>query len=280
MENKTENLEPKIQFKIDKPLIFFDLETTGLDFENDRIIEISAIKFFPNGSKQDLYLIINPDGVQISEGAKEKFKDRENKITDEILKKYKTFSHHKDEILNFFKDSNLCGYNIRYFDIPFLVEEFRRNGINDFTPEKNDTKIIDTYNILTKKEPRKLENTYEYYTGKKLENAHSALDDNNAVVEILNKQHEKYYKDEVDFLETANIDCKTDSNGNTIIDFSGMFMRNKEGDIIFGKGKHNGEKISKENISYINWLIEKSNFNNSTKGIAKTIRDWFLRNNK
>jgi len=106
------------------------------------------------------------------------------------------------------------------------------------------------------------------------------LDDNNAVIEILNKQHEKYYKDEVDFLETANIDCKTDSNGNTIIDFSGMFMRNKDGDIIFGKGKHNGEKISKENINYINWLIEKSNFNNSTKGIAKTIRDWFLRNNK
>jgi len=269
----------RLDFKIDKPLIFFDLETTGLDFEKDRIVEISAIKFFPDIDENiKIHYLVNPNGVKISPEALELFSGR---ITDEKLENEPTFLELSKEIFNFFVGCDICGYNIRYFDIPFLVEEFVRAGINDFKPEKNDTKVIDAYNILVKKEPRKLENTYEFYTNKKFEDAHNASSDNIALIEILNKQYEKYYKEDFGekFIEQSSQDCKTDSKGNIIIDFSGMFLRNKDGDIIFGKGKHNGEKLSQENIGYVNWIITTSNFNNSTKGVAKIIKDWFYKKN-
>jgi len=265
-----ENLETiNLNFKIDRPMVFFDLETTGLDFEKDRIVEISAIKFTPDNKRERIEYLINPCGVKISSDALELF---EGRITDEKLESEPTFLEKSRELFEFFSGCDICGYNIRYFDVPFLVEEFLRAGIS-YTPEKSDTRIIDAYNILTKKEPRKLANTYEFYTGKKFEDAHNASSDNLAVVEIMNKQSEKYYDE--NFVEEASQDCKTDSKGNIIIDFSGMFLRNKDGDIIFGKGKHNGEKLSKDNIGYVNWLITSSNFNNSTKNVAKIIKNWF-----
>jgi DNA polymerase-3 subunit epsilon len=260
----------KLNIKIEKPIVFFDLETTGLDMQFDRIVQISAIKYYPNNKIELIEMKFNPVSVKISEEA--------NKIhgfTNEILKNEPTFKSKANELYtNFFKDSDLSGYNILTFDIPFLIEEFKRSGI-DYDPTKDKTKIIDVYKILSRLEPRDLSSTYKYYTGKDLNNAHDADADNFATIEIFKHQIEKYGFD--DPINNADYHTKTDKDGNVMIDFSGLFLKTKENKYVYGKGKHKGEQISSDNMDYLIWVNGKSNFNENTKYVAGKLIEWLNR---
>lgn len=256
-------------------IIFFDLETTGLDLANDRIIEISAIKTDHDLNEKSRFdLLINPDGREIAPDAFAK-----HGKTIEDLKDKKTFGEIAERLFKFFDGCALAGFNILNFDVPFLIEEFKRFGL-EFDPIKNETQIIDAYRILARKEKRDLQNTYRFYTGKDREDWHQATADNEATIEIFREQARRY-----EFKETLNDADKLtrqDDNGNEMIDFSGMFLKTPDEKFIFGKGKHKDKFIddSKDTIDYMGWIIDKSDFNNNTKYVAKKLRDWSIKKMK
>ncbi len=179
---------------LQRPVVFFDIETTGVDIINDRIIELCMIKLNPDGSTEQWKSRFNPEGRKSRLEAIEK-----HGILDDHLLDEDTFSYLAPAINSFLKDADVGGYNIVKFDLPFLCEEFIRAGIPFSYRSK---KIIDTYLILVKMEPRTLEDVYTKYTGNILLNAHSAEDDILATIEIFNKQNEIYdLPDNIDELE-------------------------------------------------------------------------------
>jgi len=178
-----------------RPLAFFDLETTGLDIAHDRIIEISIVKISPDGKEEKYTRRINPT-IPISEESK-----KITGITDEDVKDMPVFKDVAKEIVEFFGNSDLAGYNSNRFDIPLLAEEFIRADI-DFDFEKR--KFVDVQVIYHKKEQRTLSAAYKFYCDKNLEDAHSAEADTYATYEVLKKQIEKYddIKNDINFLSS------------------------------------------------------------------------------
>jgi len=245
---------------LQKPVVFFDLETTGIEIINDRIIEICMIKLYPDGQTKKWYSKINPEGRKSRIEAFEK-----HKITDDELLQENTFSYLASDIHSFLEDSDLGGYNIYRFDLPILCEEFMRAGVPFSYRSK---KIIDTYLILTKMEPRKLEDVYTKYTGKVLENAHSAEDDILATIEIFNKQNEVYKLPEsIEELEKIVIDRSN------LIDLAGKYKL-EDGKVIICFGKHLG-KTFKEAVEsdskYFEWLKNSETFTRDTKVVTNLL---------
>jgi len=249
--------------KFEKPIVFFDVETTGLDIAKDRIIEICMIKIFPDGKKKEkFYSKFNPVGVVIADGAFEK-----HGVTLESLKDEPEFKEKSQEIVDFIKDCDLGGYNCKRFDIPILVEEFYRAQ----TPFNiRNAKVFDGFLIFSKMESRKLEDAYRYYTGKVLENAHTAEADILATIDIFNSQIEKYNFE----TNTEDFD-KIINSDNDNLDFAGKFKK-KDNQVFITFGKHkdkNVNEVFKTDPNYFDWIILSDTFTQDTRYITKRIKD-------
>ncbi len=252
---------------MEKNIVWFDLETTGVNIATDRIIEICMIKTDLKGNVIQTYQsLINPEGVKSRPEALAK-----HGIPDEDLLEYDTFKYLAKEIYDFIGDSYLGGYNVLYYDIPLLVEEFIRAGI---VFNHRGRAIIDPFLIQAKYEPRNLEATYERLIGKKLDGAHRAETDIRATIEIFEKQIEKYEGLPNDPNE---IDRIVNDGRETQVDLSGKFKIgevNGKAEIIFDFGKWKGESfrtVYEKDAGYIEWMINKGEFTAETKIIAKKL---------
>ena len=178
--------------KLKRPLVFFDLETTGTNISKDRIVEICIVKLFPNQKNS-----INLFSQSASRNSKRGYRD--TWVTNEKVKNAPSFNEIGKEIKSLIENCDLAGFNSNKFDVPLLAEEFLRSGINfDFSK----TKFVDVQNIFHKMEKRNLSAAYEFYCDKNLENAHSAEADTLATYEILLRQVEIYdnLQSDIDFL--------------------------------------------------------------------------------
>lgn len=256
--------------KLSRPIVFIDLETTGLSLSEDRIIEISMIKQFPDENKEkEIYSKkINPEGRVIAPGALEK-----HGIKPEDLTTCPTFRKLAQEIFEFITDCDLGGYNCKRFDIPILVEEFLRAKI---PINIKNFKIVDVYILLIKLEPRTLEETYKKFVGKKLEGAHRAETDILATIEIL-KEMEKVYS----IPNTVDEIHKFTFEDDGTVDLENKLKRTKEGSIIFMFGKHKNRTIQEVyaiDARYYDWIINKSDMTSYTKSIFRNIVEILSKN--
>lgn len=246
--------------KTDKSIAVFDLETTGLDVSNDRIVEIAVLKVTPDGTESYFSKRVNPE-MPISEESAEI-----HGITNEIVKDAPTFKELAPEIANFIGDADLVGFNSNKFDIPLLAEEFLR--VN-FEFDIAARKFIDVQNIFHKMEQRTLVAAYKFYCDKDLTNAHSAEADVKATYEVLLGQLKRYgesLENTPDFLAEYS-----KNNKHEIIDFAGRLALNEEGKSIYNFGKHKGktvEEIAEKEPGYYGWMLN-SNFPRYTKEVLK-----------
>ncbi len=250
-----------MNLKLEKPIVFFDLETTGVNIGNDRIVEISILKVFPNGNKESKTWLVNPE-IEIPKEASDI-----HGITNEKVVTEPTFKELAKKVNKMIMGCDLAGFNSNRFDIPLLAEELMRAGI-DF--DMNNRKAIDVQVIFHKKEQRTLSAGYQFYCGKELEGAHGAEADTNATFEILLAQLDKY-----DDIGNTVDDLSEYSTHGKRADFAGFILMNDEDQEIFSFGKYKGrtvEEVLKENPGYYNW-IQNADFPLYTKKVLKQIKE-------
>lgn len=243
-----------------KPLAFFDLETTGVNVAQDRIVEISVIKLNPDETEEVLTLLVNP-GMAIPKESSDI-----HGITDDKVANEPTFKELAQKIKDFIGNADLSGFNCLKFDVPLLMEEFLRNEI-DFSMKNR--KVVDVQNIFHKLEKRTLVAAYKFYCNGDLTNAHSAEADTRATMEVLLAQVEKY--DELD----GEVEHLHDfsKRGNSI-DFAGQIVENEKGEAVFNFGKNKGKsviEVLKTQPGYYSWMME-AQFPSYTKKILTEIR--------
>ena len=250
-----------MNLNLSKPIVFFDLETTGVNIGKDRIVEISILKVFPNGNKESKTWLVNPE-VEIPEEA-----SNIHGITNEKVVTEPTFKELAPKVNEMISGCDLAGFNSNRFDIPLLAEELMRAGI-DF--DMKNRKAIDVQVIFHKKEQRTLGAGYQFYCGKELEGAHSAEADTNATYEILLAQLDKY-----DDIGNTVDDLSAFSTHGKRADFAGFILMNEDDQEIFSFGKYKGrtvEDVLKENPGYHNW-IQNVDFPLYTKKVLKEIKE-------
>jgi DNA polymerase-3 subunit epsilon len=248
-----------MELKLERPVVFFDVETTGLDLVNDRIIELCMIKVHPDGQQQKWYSKFNPEGRLSRPEAIEK-----HGITDEELLDEDRFQFFATHIHEFIEGCDLGGYNILRFDLPILSEEFLRSGI---AFNYRNHRIIDSYLILAKMEPRSLESVYERMFGEKMENVHSAEADIEATIRVFQKQAEIYDLQSVETIEKISIDKEN------MADLGGKFKL-KDGKILFNFGKYlskDVKEVYESDSGYFDWLLRADGFSRETKIIVGKI---------
>jgi DNA polymerase-3 subunit epsilon len=242
--------------KLKKALVFFDIESTGIDTVNDRIVELCIIKYHPDHQVENYIKRFNPE-MPISPLA-----TRVHGITNEDVKDCPTFISLAHEVHQFMQGADVCGYNIMKFDLPLITEELMRANINE--PFTADTKYVDAFKIFASKERRDLSSALKFYTGATLENAHSALADTEATAEVLNGQIAKYNLDgSIEALHEIS------NQGLDIVDYDGKFSRDEQGELIFTFGTNKGKRIA-ENHGMLKWMLDKE-FSRHTKYIAQKI---------
>ncbi|WP_298881394.1 3'-5' exonuclease [uncultured Polaribacter sp.] len=244
-----------------KPIVFFDLETTGVNIATDKIVEISILKVFPNGNKESKTWLVNPE-IEIPQESIDV-----HGITNEKVVTEPTFKELAPKVNEMIGDADLAGFNSNRFDIPLLAEELMRAGI-DF--DMKNRKAIDVQVIFHKKEQRTLSAGYQFYCGKELEGAHGAEADTNATYEILLAQLDKYddIKNTVDALSDYSTHGKR-------ADFAGFILMNEDDQEIFSFGKYKGrtvEEVFKENPGYNNWM-QNADFPLYTKKVLREIKE-------
>ncbi len=244
-----------------KPIVFFDLETTGINIANDKIVEISILKVFPNGNKESKTWLVNPE-MEIPQGSIDV-----HGITNEKVATEPTFKELAAKVNEMIDGCDLAGFNSNRFDIPLLAEELMRAGI-DF--EMKNRKAIDVQVIFHKKEQRTLGAGYQFYCDKELEGAHGAEADTNATYEILLAQVEKYE----DIGNTVDALSEYSTHGKRA-DFAGFILMDEEDQEIFSFGKYKGRtvvEVLKENPGYNNW-IQNADFPLYTKKVLREIKE-------
>lgn len=253
-----------MEFKLTKPIVFIDLETTGLNISSDRIVEIAMLKLHPDQSTEIKTYRVNPE-MPMPKSAYDI-----HHISDEDLKDAPPFSKIAKLVLQFIGNSDLSGYNIAKFDLPLLMEEFLRLNI-DFPLENR--KVVDVQHIFHKKEKRDLASAYRFYCDKKIINQHSAEADITATYEVLLAQVEKY-----DDLE-PNIDSLynfTGKSNESNYDLAGRIVKNAEGTILFNFGKYKGKPVTDifaKDPGYYAWMM-RGDFPQYTK---KRLTELFIR---
>lgn len=250
-----------MQLKLSRPIAFFDLETTGINIATDRIVEISIMMIQPDGSSEIKTQRVNPT-IPIPAVTSEI-----HGIFDDDVKDEPTFKELADSLYDFLSDCDLAGYNSNRFDLPLLVEEFLREGI-EFSVENR--RLIDVQRIFHQMEKRDLTAAYRFYCDKELVNAHSAEADTTATYEILEAQLSRYeeLKNDMDFLHQFSSQSK-------FVDFAGRFIYDKNGIERFNFGKHKGktvEEVLTNEPSYYNWMM-KGDFPLYTKKVLTKIKE-------
>ena len=242
-----------MNLKLARPIAFIDLETTGINITNDRIVEIGIVKIQVDGTKQVKRKLINPT-IPIPKASSDV-----HGITDEMVRDAPTFKQVANEIKQFIDNSDLGGYNSNRFDLPLLIEEFSRAGITFGIDGK---KMVDVQKVFHQMEQRTLSAAYKFYCNKILEGAHGAEADATATWEILEAQIERY----------PNLGDTVDSivkftGEDDIVDFARRFIKDERGVEIFNFGKHKGKSIAqvlKEEPQYYDWMM-KGDFALNTK---------------
>lgn len=230
---------------IRRPIVFFDLETTGLDFKYDRIIEIAARKIHPDGRVEKFHTRINP-GIRIPNEI-----SALTGISNDDVANAPTFLRMAGEIHRFFDGADLAGYHIGRFDVKVMVEEFRRAGL-DFGHDCR--LIVDAQAIFHQKEKRDLTAAYKFYCGKDLAGAHSAEADTDATFEIFLAQMERYPDLPRDIDEMHKY-CKGPQD--RFVDSEGKFFW-RDGEAAFNFGKYKSQtlrSVAENDQGYLHWLI-------------------------
>ena len=250
-----------MKLNLSKPMVFFDLETTGVSITHDRIVEVSFLKVYPNGKEEIKSRRINP-GMPIPPQA-----TAIHGITDDDVKDCPTFKQVARSLADQLEGCDLAGFNSSRFDVPMLAEEFLRAGV-DFDMSKR--KFVDVQIIFHRKEQRTLEAAYAFYCNKQLENAHSAEADAMATYEVLKSQLDRY----PDLTNDIDALSKEYSSFNNNLDFAGRIILNEEGVEVFNFGKHKGKpvlQVLKNEPGYYNWMME-GDFPLNTKQVLTKIR--------
>ncbi len=263
-------------FQLKRDVVFFDIESTGLNVLKDRIVQIAMIKYRKDGGPpEELEMLINP-GIPISKEAMDVHGITLNDVRDKPLFKDVAIKLHE-----FIGDADLAGYNSDRFDLPLLSEEFYRCGI-DLEVEKR--KNIDVQKIFYKMEPRTLKAAYSFYCGKEMVNAHDAMVDVRATVEVLLGQIIKYkgvdyedsdglviknpIKNDIDALYEFTADHR-------VVDFTQRLRRNTSGEIVFNFGKYLNREVKsvfRQDKNYYHWILQKD-FSSQVKKIVKSLME-------
>lgn len=243
---------PKLN--LERPIVFFDLETTGTDTTKDRIVEISLLKVFPDGSDITYHTLVNPE-MPIPSGA-----SSVHGITDEDVAGAPTFVQIAERVAQFLEGCDMGGYNCLRFDIPLLAEEFHRVGV--MVDLRTNRKVVDVQVIYHKREQRTLSAAYRFYCDRELVDAHSAEADTRATYEVLRGQIAKYedLPNDIDELDKY-------SNYTPFVDYAGRMVYDEAGVPIINFGKHKGKpvvEVLESDLSYYDWIM-KSDFPYDTK---------------
>lgn len=250
-----------MELQLKRPIVFFDLETTGVDVVKDRIVEMSIIKIHPNGEEETHRWLVNPQRPIPPEVT------AVHGISDADVADQPTFNELAHRIYDLIKDADLAGYNSNKFDIPLLAEEFLRANI-DFDMGKR--VAVDVQNIFHRMEQRTLAAAYKFYCEKELTNAHSAEADVRATYEVLKAQLDRYPEDlqnDINFLSAF-------SNRQNIADFAGFIAYNDDGNEIFTFGKYKGQLVQdilNRDHGYFSW-IQNADFPLYTKKVLTAIK--------
>lgn len=243
-----------MQLQLTRPIIFFDIEATGLNIATDRIVELCYIKVMPNGTQESKTMRFNP-GIHISSEA-----SAVNGIKDEDVAQCPSFKENAAEVAHAFRGCDLAGFNSNHFDIPLLVEEFIRAGV-DY--DIQGVKFVDVQGIFHKMEKRDLSAAYKFYCKKTLEDAHTAEADTRATLEVLEAQLDRYadtLKNDVDFLAEF-------SRRNKNVDLAGRIIFNDQGVETINFGKYRGRSVSevlRRDPGFFAWVMQ-GDFTQNTK---------------
>ncbi len=251
-----------MQLALKNPLLFFDIESTGLNVASDRIVEISIVKVSPGApgepNKVDIKTRrINPT-IPIPPEAQ-----AIHGISDDDVKDCPTFRQIAKSLAKLMEGCDIAGYNSLKFDIPMLAEEFLRADV-DFDFRKR--KLVDVQNIFHKKEQRTLKAAYKFYCGENLDNAHSAEADTMATYQVLEAQLDRYADDEEPLQNDVTYLAKY-STQNRFVDYAGRIVLNDKDEPVFNFGKHRGQPVTRvlrDEPSYYNWIME-GDFTRDTK---------------
>lgn len=246
-----------MKLNLKKPIIFFDLETTGVDFQNDRIVEISYIKVEPNQNRESRTIRINPEMHIPAEATKI------HGITDEDVANCQTFKQIARELQRTFAGSDIGGYNHVKFDLPLLMEEFLRAGVDDF--DISNARLIDVQTIYHKLAPRTLSAAYKHYIGKELEGAHGASADTEATLDVLEAMLDAH----PDVLENDMDALAKFARYNRNVDMGGSIVYDDNEVEVFNFGKYKGMpviEVFKRDPSYYDWMM-KGKFSSHTKQV-------------
>lgn len=230
--------------QLSRPIAFIDLETTGVNLSSDRIIEIAIVKVMTDGTRQVKRKLINPQ-IPIPPASSEI-----HGITDEMVKDAPTFKQVANELKQFVESCDLGGYNSNRFDIPLLMEEFLRAGLDI---DLSDRKMVDVQHIFYSMEPRTLSAAYKFYCEKELKDAHSALVDVEATIEVLDAQINRYPElgDSVEKILQKIGEEK-------IVDYARRFVFDDKGVEVFNFGKHKGRPVTdvlRAEPQYYDWMM-------------------------
>lgn len=250
----------KMELKLNRPLCFFDLETTGIDVARDRIVEISIVKVYPNGNQESRTWLVNPT-IPIPPQA-----TAVHGISNEKVAQEPTFKELAPQIHAMIKDSDLAGYNSDRFDIPLLAEELLRAEV-DF--DMKNRVAVDVQTIFHKKEERTLSAAYRFYCNQTLDNAHSAEADTKATFEILKAQLDRYPDLPNDVKALSEYTTRKKA-----VDFAGFIALDDKGREIFTFGKHKGalvEDVFEKEPGYFGW-IQGADFPLYTKKVLTGIK--------
>lgn len=249
-----------MELNLKRPLVVFDLESTGLNITEDRIIELSYVKVYPDGHEEAKTYRFNPEKV-IPEQA-----IRVHGITNDMLVNEPTFKQRVHDIARVFEGSDIAGFNSNNFDIPLLAQEMGKAGV-PFDPAQH--KFIDVQTIYHKREKRDLEAACLFYCGHPMQNHHSAEDDARTTLEVLKAQLDHYadadepLQNDVEFLSQY-------STHNRNVDLAGRIILNESKQPVFNFGKHKGKLVedvfTKLDLGYYDWMM-KSDFPENTKQV-------------
>lgn len=245
--------------KIERPIIFYDVETTGIDTKTDRIVSMCFIKIHPAGDSEIKEKLVNP-GIPIPKGASEV-----HGITDEMVENAPRFRNLAKGLYEWMQGCDLAGYNNNGFDNHILYNEFHRCGI--LYPDET-VRSIDVFQFFGVMNPRTLSSVYKHYTKKELENAHDARADIEATVEIF-KCQQQMHKDVLKDMTVDELDKMCRRNPKAV-DWDGKILLETDGEYYFNFGKHKGERI-RDRIGYAKSMTQTSFLNQQTIYVLREI---------
>ena len=264
-----------MELELQRPLLFFDIESTGLNIPQDSIIELSFVKVFPDGEQRTKTWKVKPwDYINRCQKHISPEASKVNGVTDDMLVDCPTFFEIADEVAEWLRDSDLAGFNSSKFDLPMLSEEFERVKLagKDLKLNLHEPVMVDVQSIYHAKEPRNLRAAYRFYCGgEDFDNAHTAEADTLATLEVLKAQLDKYedLKNDVKAL-SAYVPKK-------YVDFSGQLIYDDKGEILVNFGKHKGKtarQVFETDPSYYSW-IQNGSFTLDTKAQFAKLEEKF-----